>query len=336
MNNQSLQSNHLLHRFHQWPLAMLSFILGAVIAVGISLLLPNHYRAEARLNVSYNADAIFRNPDDFKNWEMEQLDLIAFSAPVMEKTVSKLQQIDPSWQQVASDDLLASLRLYWRNVGAWRLVARASTPQRAVQLVEAWNASLTEVVDQALSAAQEMNILNLQQKSASDQLAQAIFDINELPRIKTQLYTWQETTPPSQLVDPMTRWQLFALAARIAPLDAAGNTLLESLPPADTPAQDYTAWLAQAGILIDQQVLSLNDHIARLSLQIDELNQQRDEAYQRSLGLSSYLMVKAVPGSTLPTKPERSHAIAALVGGVLGLIAYLLVWLAKPFLYLVK
>ena len=147
---------------HYWPVTFLAFLLGSLVGIGISYLIPAPYRAEAGLSVVYNLDISPRNPDDFKNWYLEQLDVFIFSDPVIGKALESLRAQDPYWETVDLDGLRSSLHAYWRSAGKWRLVAEAPNPEQAARMVRAWEDAVLYGSKAAIARALQMQDLTVQ------------------------------------------------------------------------------------------------------------------------------------------------------------------------------
>ena len=91
MLTESTLRDEILHRAHFWPLPFLVFLAGCLLGWGAALLWPSPYRAETTLHVSYNADSIFRNPDDYKNWQMEELNTLVLAKGTLQETLARLE-----------------------------------------------------------------------------------------------------------------------------------------------------------------------------------------------------------------------------------------------------
>lgn len=328
-------SRIVLSTLQKWPWVILSFLVGALVALVISLIVPTSYRAEARINVMYNADAIFRNPDDYKNWEMEQLDVVVYSTPVLEKTLARLQVIDPYWREYKPTDLPPHLHAYWRNAGVWRLVAKASTPQHASQLAQTWNQSVLETVQQALVYGDQMNQTARQIQVTNNALLTAEERLIELSQLKASLQDWYETAAGQDQTTPVVYpqdWKLYAQVARIAPFDRAGEELLDAAPPPNSQVSQYLPWVERAILLSEGQIIAVQNQQNSLRGKLAELNYRWNELYTASLGLSSYLRVEALSSDQLVAQPTRSQPLAALVGGVLGVLLWVSYWFVRIFL----
>jgi len=335
MQNQWNFRDEILRAAHRWPIILLFFLAGCLIGFGISCILPHYYRAEANIHVSYNADSIFRNPDDYKNWYMEQLNVIVQSDEIIKKTLERLKAEDPYWQNVSSDELAKRMHVYWRNVGNWRLVAEQRQPARAEALVQAWKTVTLEEVSLALKNALIAQQINDRFIASSRAKVETALNLTKLTQVKNALSAWRSTTQqndPSQPIDALEHWRVLSLVTQVADLDSCetGSGLMEQMPPQGSPLAQYQEWIDRAVVYIDAK-------LPIVQKQLDDLTSQTDASYQEWLdqnhiarGLTMYLTVESLDESTPSAKPVRRDSMAALVGGILGLIVYCFIWLALP------
>lgn len=323
----------ILRLTHSWHLPLIAFLLGALLGWGASFLLPTPYRAESGLNVMYNSDALFRNPDDYKNWQMNSLELFVVSDRVLEATLRRLRTEDPYWESVNPADLRPSLHAYWRNAGRWRLVAEDRDPARAEAVVRAWGEASLEEVQNATRGAQKM----LEMEAASRRLANEKVDLRQrvlaLEGVQAALQSWSEqvsASEPARGLDPLERWRLLTLASRIVSADPAGQALLEELPEVGSPVSDTLPWTERALVSAQDELQRAQTWLAEAEAQFAEIYRLHDEAYGASGGLTAFLRVEPLPGVEIQAQALRPGPLLALVGGVLGLLAWALLWLALP------
>jgi hypothetical protein len=316
---------------HQWPYPLAAFFIGALLALGIALLIPPGYAAETRLGVSYHADAIFRNSDDFKNWEIGQLNTIILSAPVLDRTLQNLQAEDSFWGDFSAGDLYPELNVYWQNVGTWRLVATAGDAAHARQLVKAWKEAALGVVGEALSQSAELTNLNLEIQAITRAEIDNQLRLAELTQIQASLSDWQTAADQGQSPDELQRWRMQYLVAQITPSEGASLGLLQSFPAGGSAPEDYTTWLGKALAATSEQIAIVQSQAPLITQRKGEITQQWQAAYAASQGLSSYLQVETLPDYQDSVHAQRSNALMALVGGLLGFLAWAFYWLALPF-----
>lgn len=334
MNNEWTLREEI-HRFaHNWPLIVIFFMAGALIGYGITFLLPSSYRAETSLHVSFNGDVYPRNPDDYKNWHLQELEDLVTSDPVIQETLNRLRSQDAYWDAVDIQWVVENVNLYWRNAGEWRLVVESPTPERASDLVETWQQVILETVDIASGHAQNMLTLNAHIGSTATAQVETGLMIAELTALREALLTWKENAlqaGSSTPLDTLDRWSLLALVSRPAGLDAAGRTLLEETPAYDTPAQEYIIWIDQALKLLEQQLVILENQSEALTNQQEELQQALTAELEASLGTSAYLTVQPLPPESASSYPVRPASQTAFIGGMIGLLVWMVIWLALPY-----
>jgi capsular polysaccharide biosynthesis protein len=140
----------ILSLSQRWYWLVSAFLAGSLLGWGISWILPPVYQAQIELFVAINADTEFTNPDDYKNWQMGQLDAFIMSAGVIQEVLSQLKGLDSGWEGHTAQDLRSMLSVRWRNAGQWRLVATASDAAKASRLAQVWSEVVFERVSEAL------------------------------------------------------------------------------------------------------------------------------------------------------------------------------------------
>lgn len=321
----------LLALAYRWYLWLAIFVVGCSIGWIGAKLLPAPYRAEADLGVFYQSDAIFRNVDDYKNWEMGQLQALIFSDQLLTLVQERLSQQDPFWQTQTAADLRQRLHVYWRNAGVWHLVAEDRYPQHAVQLVKAWKAVILEEMGRIGELTQELKqihteLLALGQAKISTQQRMA-----ELQAMATMLQNgqpWRDPSVAAQPLPPLQRWRLLELALRLDQERSGDATLAAALPPQDAPAEEYQIWVEQALGAIETQSHLLQEQLSFLEERLSETTTRYNEVAAASWYFSVYIGVKDINAEVKAPRPLRAEATAALIGGLLSLLISLLVGMA--------
>ena len=127
----------------------------------------------------------------------------------------------------------------------------------------------------------------------------------------------------------MERWSLLSLAARVVNLHLTDQALLVSAPPVGSAAEAYIPWIEQVLISQDNQTGSLQSQLATLASQRQSIQQSWTEASHASHGLSAHLLVTELPAANQPAQPVRHASGIALVGGILGVLIWSVVWLGR-------
>jgi len=328
----NLRAN-ILESAHRWPVIMLFVLVGSLLGGLFAYLLPTPYRAEAGLQVTYNADVHPRNPDDFKNWQMEQLDVLIHSDEVLHEVLTRLQAQDTAWNTYTIDDLRLMVHTYWRNAGEWRLVAEAPTSGQAEALVTIWEQVVLEQLSQALAQASSAFDLSTRMDAVSDQLAELKADSARLGQIQRALESWKgSTVANSQPLSELDRWQITSRVAQIAGWDAAGLALLDETPPPDAASADYLPWIDKALALIATQLDVIGPQTSQLQAEYDQIYAEHAVALNTSGGLTSYLSAGSLDHADRLAQQIRPVSQMVFIGGLLGLLAWVLYFIARPML----
>jgi uncharacterized coiled-coil protein SlyX len=326
---------------HQWPVILAFCLAGCLLGWGVSMVWPSPYQATEELYVGLNvyrasqdtnAAAFagglpFNYIDDYKNWQMANLNALVEANDVTRETLDELRAANPYWLNVTREELAGKLHVYWRNVGKWRLVAEDPNPQRASQIASTWQRVVIKTLNHAVAEAQKTMDLDYQLQSLASKQTELGTRLIELNQIQDELQSWEDLA--DQPADSLKRWQLWSLAANAAGTDPTWITLLEAYPASDAPAAEYSSWVEKASA-------SLKDEIQILQSQLDDIQQEQDRvkkeyaaASQGSRGFSTNMVVEAVSEKPPKAAVVRPVSLLALIGGGIGLIIWALVWLAR-------
>ena len=323
----------ILTATHRWPVIMLFILVGSLLGVAVAYLLPSPYRAEAGLLVAYNADIHTRNPDDYKNWQMEQLNLFILSEEVLQETLNKLKVQDQTWSSATTADLSDRLHVYWRNAGEWRLVAEAPSPQLADQLVNTWEQVILDQIAAASVHANTVLSLSTNLDNLSNHRLELKLRAIQLEQIQQALQNWIQaanTSASNQPLDTLEREFLLSRVSSLAGWHPQGTALLDATPSEDAEAQQYIPWLEQALVLLEQELSSIEPQTNQITAEYDQLYANWMEEQTASRGLTANLIVEPLDKQPDPVQPIRSTSLLAFVGGLLGLLVWSLIWLARP------
>ncbi len=324
--------NEILEISHRWQQVFLAFLLGSALGWGAAFIFPTPHRAQAELYVAYNGDAIFRNADDYKNWQFGELEAYVVSNDVLDETLKRLRLQDPYWESVENPDLKPQLRTYWRNAGKWRLVAEWRGQERSEQLAQTWTDVILEKTTQASMHAQEVLSLQAQIDAISREQVEHQLDATQLDQILIALRTWREapTAQPGDALDVLTRWRLQFLAAGAAELLPGELVLLAQFPSTEASLEEYLSAVDQALVVLSEQQMIFQRQGAEQAAQRDALLEQWKVESQASHSLTANLLVEPLAVEEIAAQPVRQTSVMALVGGLLGLLAWGLFWLGRP------
>ena len=336
--------DEILHISHRWPIIFSFCLIGVLIGWGVSLFWPTTHRASKEIYVGINpyqaltdrsasehASVQFNNPDDYKNWQMANLNVLIQTDWMIDETLSNLQIQDDYWKGASREDLARMLKVNWRNAGKWRLVAESDDPSRAAQALTVWHDTVIKNVQNAVGEAQNTLALDTQLQSFSSDQTRAISRLAELIQLRETVAThlrtasaWPEDYQPSQ----DEHWELWYPVAQ-ADLEKAWEPLLDVFPIDGSPASSYIDWLIQTAIVLDQDIWTLEAQSKALQVQINETSARYKDASNKSFGLSGNLQVEKIRRRPPEQYAVRPTSLLILVGGILGLLLWIILWLGR-------
>jgi hypothetical protein len=345
MINEWALRDEILAATHRWQQIIAFCLLGAFVGWGISFLWPSPSRATQELYVGLNvyqavndrnaaeqAGLVFSNVNDYKNWQMASLNSIIYTDGILDETLERLGMVDPYWQDVSRGELAAMLHVYWRNAGKWRLVAEHRDARRAAQAVTAWQAAVLEQVKVAVQQARQAWLLDRQFQAIVTQQAQKAAPSALLVQARNGLSDGSSrlaSTSPAQPVSDSER-QLLEQQVSLLQGSTSWRPLSQAFPPPGAPLSAYQAWVAQAIALVDQEIQAVQTQTDVLEQEKQALAARYSQAVENSLGLSAELKVDQISDTQPQLSQVRPTGTLILIGAILGLIAWLVVWLARP------
>lgn len=321
----------LFDGLHRWPLVLLAFLLGSAAGWLTGSLSPGPYRAEFELYIAYSADRIYRNPDDYKNWQLSELEIYLYSDEMMQSTLDRLKLQDPSWSSVAIADLRPGLHTYWRNAGKWRLVAEWDDPGKAAQVATAWGEAVLANVHTAIDQGRQALELGDRIRAYSHEEVIITQRSARLAQTATAFAGWKAAAaraPVGQTLTVLERWQLQSLAAGLADLNPSAQILLDQFPMPDASHREVIPWIELAELTAADEMAALKAQETDLAVHRDQLTHQWETASAASHNLTVDLTVERIANVPPHGVPVRTSAQLSLVGGVAGLLVWGLAWLA--------
>lgn len=331
MTNEWRLRTEILEITHRWPQVLLAFLLGCLLGWGVGLVFPTTHRAQSEIYVAYNGDAIYRNPDDYKNWQFSELEAYILSSDVLDETLRRLAVRDPYWRGVSAEQLREELSIYWRDAGRWRLVAEWREQARATDLAKTWVDVVMEKTGQAVEHAGQVLFLDAQVKDYAREEVNLRQLSNQLSQLRNALQAWRKVQVPrqSQPLERLDRWRLEYLVASVEGLVPVGPDLLAQLPSSEAPAGEYFPIVDQVTAALDAQLEIENHQYTELTARFNELQNKLNEETKASHNLTASLTVEPFSKRVSVAQPVRLTSQMALVGGMLGVLAWGLAFLGK-------
>lgn len=324
--------------FHRWPIIVLFLLVGGLVGWGIGYVTPARYRAETQVYVAFNAyrakeDSQFlalarpkyTNIDDYKNWQMAQLDAFLSLDDVLQPVLDSLRQQDAYWQAVTVEQLREMISSEWRNPGSWSLAAERHQAKLAEQAAYTWSEVAIELIQEAVSASHDAILLDEQIVALSAELARLESSKQELLAIQAALQEWLQQTEifdPEQPLPSDAHLLLVDLAAQAAASRPGIAQTTGGMPDIQAPARQTVAWVQGFAAVLQSNINLLTDTSARLDQQRKSLAGEYAQVYPMSRGLSENLEIQEIQNH--PAQQVQSNALLALVGSAIGLCIWAL------------
>jgi hypothetical protein len=335
--------NEFYRLFHRWPAMLAFFVLGCLLGWLLAYLWPAYFKASRDVYVGLNAYRTYSdtnflalakprysNIDNYHYWQMNQLDTILVMDSLLQETLNELRDQDPYWDSLNIQDLRDLLDTDWRTAGEWSLSVSHPDQARARQALEVWSDLAVERAQAAVGSARETFMIDQELEQIAGDLSSARQRLQALAASRTDLQDWLEqaaSLPADEPLSPAERWRIFSAATSLALDDPAWRVILASQPSVDAYPDAYRTWIAQVMQQIESEIDALPDHIAVLEEQRDALKEKYSAESANSLSLSPNLEIQQIgPVSTQIIRPTTT---LILVGGVIGLLAWLFIELIR-------
>jgi len=329
-------SEELYRTFHQWPRISLFFLIGCLVGWLIAWLLPANYRASANIYVALNpyrtyedsnflanVNPEYTNLDDYKNWQMAQLNSVVYLDEIIQTTLDRLKEQNRSWQAVEASQLRNSLGAEWRTAGKWSLVAESREAELADQAAETWGDVVFKRVSSAVDSARDLISTDNEMGETAQSLAQASSRLQQLDTTREQLKQWEaaaEALPADELLTAEERWEVLSMVTGLAKFEPGWIAILEDQPDETASRQATINWIGQVLSLIGSEISSLNESIKQFEQKQTALNEQYAAQFDLSLGLSPNLEIEKI--ELAPAERIQPAALMTLIGGVCGLLLW--------------
>jgi len=343
--NEWVLRDELLAAFHRWPIIVLFGLVGIVLGLVFAYLWPSSYRANVAISVELNpyrvlddqyipafAGAEFRNIDDYKHWQMLQLSIVVQSDPYLQETLSRLKEVNPEWSSVSVQDLREMLSANWRNAGMWHLAANGSSSTQAAEAVETWRDVVIELTSEAITTSRDLFRLELALRSLNDELLNAQLQQTALEAIQVdldQILVKLSSLSQDEVLPESDSLTIFTIADQMRGLFPNEQSLATGLPQEDTPVSVYVDWIERLNLVIERELSSIQLRSAVLKDEIARVSAEWEENLSKASGLSATLNLENRQGANTRVEEIRTYSLAALIGALLGLLAWIMVFLVR-------
>jgi hypothetical protein len=333
-----LLGEELRRMFHQWPQIVLFFFLGGFLGVALSAIWPAPFRATTEIYVGLDAfravesryvgeftNVEFRFPDDFKHWQMMQLNALAFSDEYLIETLTRIEDQELLATQVDLVFLREVFSVHWRDAGKWQLVAETRQAELAVELVETWKDVILEKTNFAIKNSQNLFLLDLQLQALETEYTKLDLEISELNALQENLERIQNVLAKNNtndLLDESTYTELTILSTQAASLIPGWDQLVEVTLSPDTPTHEVSRWIGLVAVLIAHREGVLHNQLDNLTYKLSEVMELWRQTLSEGRGLAATIMVEEYSGIQTRVSQPRSPGTAGLTGSFLSLLVW--------------
>lgn len=330
----------------RWYVILLVFLLSAGAAWGAMHLWPPQHNASLTVYIGVDIHRVMDvsslatyaesepfNIDDFKNWQLSQVESIARSEEVAKRALERLQQEDPYWSSITPRQFQTMQRLDWRDMGTWRLTISAAEADHASQAVQIWSTVFVNQVSGLLAEAEEVYDLDGDLRALEDRLAALETKILQIEQVAEELKSLTsnlEDMEEDQSLDPLLRWRVWGFTAASAEFTPQWSKILDEFPGKGEPVAHYLQWMAGLDSALSAQKETFQTTLEALLEREEQRRQQYIAAVKRAQGLSPSLTIE-LPSTNVEHNERYPGGIVAMLGGMVGVLCYMIgfVWIAE-------
>ena len=339
--NEWKHQNKFIQFIKSWPILIALFLGSGLITWGAVQLFPPLQRTTAVLYLGIDITRVYDissvatytiaepfNVDDYKNWQLSQVNSIAISERIANLTLGKLQDLNPYWENIPVSEFQEMQDLDWYDVGIWRLQFQAPETDNALQAVQVWREVLLQDLSRLIQESEDVlefegrlrasntAILKLKTRTAELNLL-----IEEITAVQEEL----KNGDPEQTMDDSARAEIWLLIAGASEEGPLWEQILDEIPQRDLPNLEYILWMDQVLAVVESDNES---HQAVMEALISD-HESLTEDYVREIweaeGLSASLFIKE-EGSQPEIIKFYPDTQIAFLGSITGLLIYIIIW----------
>jgi len=324
-----------------WPLLILVFVGSGVVSWSIVHLFPPAQRAMAEIYIGIDITRVYDvssiatysktepfNVDDYKNWQLSQVEGIASSELIANQSLAELRKLDSYWESVSTTKFLSMQDLDWYDVGVWRMKIQTPEKEKSLQGVKVWRDKLFQELARLIEESEDVLEFEGRMRAANEAITQLEIRVEKLIILKGNIDLLSEKfsdTNPDQVVDKLTRDELWSMFVGLAFDDFLWAKTLNDFPDQDQTQLMYMDWLARVLIIIDTDTEITSQLLETLEEDIDFLTEDYVREIYEAQGLSASLYIEEL--TTDPRlEPYYQDSVIGLLGSFLGLLIYIIVW----------
>ena len=335
-SEQEIYPRQLIYRMTQrWPILVAWLSLGFFIGWLISWVWPAPYQARTDLYISINTDAIYRNPDDYKNTLLRQLSALVVTDDFLETTLEQLRYQDTSWNEFNVEDLRPMVEPSWRDTGRWALIVRANDETQAEQIAAAWRMAILEKISAIAPHTRDLLALDTRMEDLAQSLRMILQRESMLTQVDGAYQDIRQDISRRQgdlTIDHLTRWRLYALFVNAADQNDVWMSLMDHFPGENALPGEYIPWMDDVLLTIDIDKEFLQELTTSLEKELDEVTAKQSIEFEAARGLSAHLTIEPLDGDQVTIQSLRPTAASTIIGGLVALLGWIIYFLAGLFI----
>jgi len=324
-----------------WPILITVFLGSGLIAWGTVHLFPPLQQATADLFIGIDitrvndvsslatyAETEPFNVDDYKHWQLSQINAIATSERIANLTLEKLRDLDYYWEDVSVAEFQELQDLFWYDVGIWRLQIQAPENEYALQGVQAWREILLQDLSRLIRESEDVLEFEGRMRASNITMSQLEIRVIEMEILTAEVAAVRvelESADSEQGMDDSTRMDLWLLIAGAAEDDALWEQLLDEIPEKNQPYLAYILWIDQVLVAVDSELEShqaiMEELVRGHELLTEDYLREIKEAH--GLSASLYIEEEGTQPKIIETYPDTQ---IAFLGSLVGLLIYIIIW----------
>jgi len=324
-----------------WPMLITVLLGSGLIAWGAVHLFPPPRRATADLFIGIDITRVYDvssmatyaktepfNVDDYKNWQLSQINGIATSERIANLTIEKLRDLDPYWDDVSAAEFQELQDLFWYDVGIWRLQYQAPENEYALQGVQAWREILLQDLSRLIRESEDVLELEGRMRASNIAISQLETRVIEMEILSAEIAAVQvelKSADPQQGMDDSAREDLWLLIAGAAEEDVLWAQVLDEIPEKDQSHLAYIHWMDQVLAAVESDLESHQTILEALVSDHELLTEDYLREIREAHGLSASLFIEeeTTQPKIIETYPDTQ---IALLGSLVGLLIYIIIW----------
>jgi hypothetical protein len=331
--------DEILEITHRWYQILMFILFGAIVGWGCSYLWPSPHRATMDLYVGLNpyrspydsqaaasAGQTFRMVDDYKNWQMDQLNEFIKSETVIAETLSRLSERDSDWDYMSVQEFREGALALWRNVGVWHLVVESDEPEMAIQAVDTWGAVIVDEVSAAVDHSKRVVALDIQMTTLAEARLAAEIRQEVLVYAQRELTGWREyleSVQENTVIPAIDHWEILGIVSQTVEWGQPWDRLLDDAPVMGSISGAYKPWLENTLAIIDNELVLLPAKLVVIEETFSDAEMEYKSETAESLGLASTLVVEGIENQAPEVEIVRPSGTFSLVGGVIGFLLWI-------------